>query len=118
MGMNTAMCWKPQAALGLLPHNLVSFVTELHACFSAGKPPVDGDPVAVHSPVPGSGFRSQIAKRGDSALAQALPGEQADLNLRLVQPTAVFRRVVDGEPIPQPASRLLAEPLHQCFAGV
>src|SRR5271157_6048895 len=59
MGMNTAMCWKPQAALGLLPHNLVSFVTELHACFSAGKPPVDGDPVAVHSPVPGSGVRSQ-----------------------------------------------------------
>jgi hypothetical protein len=46
-------------------------------------------------------------------LAHSLTGEQADLDLRLVQPTAVFRGVVHGETLPQQAADLLAEPVHQ-----
>src|ERR1035437_1562888 len=82
--------------LGLRPLNVVSFVVELPACLSTREPPVDGDLITVHSPVPGPGFPPQVAERGDSSLAQTLPGEQADLNLGLIQPTAVFRRVMDG----------------------
>ena len=104
--------------LGLLPRDVVSFVAELLACLSAGKPPVDSDPITVHSPAPGSGFPPQVAERRDSSRTQALPGEEADFDLCLIEPASVCRRVVDGEPVPQPASRLLAEPLHHRLAGV
>lgn len=36
----------------------------------------------------------------ESALAQALSAEEADLSLRLVQPAAVSRRAVDCEAAP------------------
>ena len=39
-----------------------------------------------------------------AAFPQTLPREQPDFNLRLIQPTAVSRRVMDGEPIPDFAS--------------
>ena len=53
--------------------------------------------------VPGAGLPSQDAQGGDSALAQALPGEQADLDFRLVQPAPVLGRVMDREAVPDRA---------------
>src|ERR1017187_9820402 len=50
-------------------------------------------------PAPGPGFPPQIAQRRDSSLAQTLPGEQADFDLRLTdaglvgsRPGAALRR--------------------------
>ena len=51
-------------------------------------------------------------------LAQALAAEQADLNLSLIQPASMLGRVMHGKARPQPSARLLAESVHQCFAGV
>ena len=50
----------------------------------ADKLPVDGDTVAIHLAVPHLGFPPQVSERRDSALAQTLAAEQADLDLRLV----------------------------------
>jgi hypothetical protein len=58
----------------------------------------------------------QLSERWDSSPAQALTGEQADLDLRLVQPTAVFGGVVHRETLPQQAADLFAEPIHQRLA--
>ena len=46
--------------------DLVSFVTELHACLSAGEAPIDGDSIAVHSPVPDAGFVLEVPQRWDA----------------------------------------------------
>lgn len=96
----------------------MSFVAELLACFCACEPPVDGDAVAVHLAVPGLGFPSKLAERRDSASAQTLAAEQADLDLRLVEPASVFGRVMHGEPVPQPAADLFSEALHDGLAAV
>lgn len=45
-----------------------------------------------------------------------LSGEQTDLDLRLLQPAAVFGSVMHCEPIPQQAADLLAEAVHNRFA--
>jgi len=72
----------------------------------------------IHAATPCSYFAAERRSISDPALAQALPREQTDRDLGLVQPTAVFGRVVQGKPIPQPSSRFLAEPFHDRFAGV
>ena len=59
--------------------------------------------------VPSAGLASLDAQGGISALAQALPGKQADLDLRLIQPTPVLGRVMDREAIPDRAAHLLSE---------
>src|ERR1039458_10450655 len=56
------------------------------ASWLARELPVDGDTVSVHFPVPCPCFPLELSERRDSPLAQALTGEQADLDLRLVQP--------------------------------
>jgi hypothetical protein len=48
---------------------VVSFVVELSACLSTREPPVDGDPITVHSPVPGPGFPPQVAEGTDRRTA-------------------------------------------------
>jgi hypothetical protein len=67
--------------------------------------------MTVHTATPGSSFLVQgsISK---PALAQALPGEQADGDFGLVQPTAVLGRVVYRESAPQTALRVLAKASH------
>src|SRR5271157_2250324 len=75
--------------------------------------PVDPDMMAIHAAVPCARLFAKGAKSPDPALAQALPGEQADLDLRLIQPTAMLGRVVNREAIPQPASGLVAKPFYQ-----
>jgi len=43
--------------------------------------PVDRDPVAVHTPLPGDGLLAQRRQVPDPAFANALPCEQANLKL-------------------------------------
>src|SRR6516225_8225202 len=109
-----------QAAEILVPRpcNVVSSIAEFRACFSAGKAPVDGYPITVHSPAPSSGFPPQVVQRGDSSPSQTLPGEQADFDLCLIEPAAVGGRIVHREPAPQPAAGFLAIPLHHGLASV
>ena len=105
-----------------VPHQTVSYThldvykRQLLPCFFAGELPVDGYLVAVHFPVPGSGLLLQLSERRDSSSAQALTGEQTDLDLRLVQPAAVFGSVMHREALPQQAADLLTESVHQRFA--
>ena len=70
--------------------------------------PVDFDSVAVHPPVPGFGFSLQRLEVGDSSLAQTLAGKQADLDFRLIQPTAVRGSVVDRKARPDLAPELFS----------
>lgn len=84
----------------MVPFRLWFFVLELPACIFPRKPPVDLNPPPVHPSIPGVRLPPQRALIGDSSLPQALPGEKADLDFRLVQPTPVFRRVVNRESIP------------------
>src|ERR1019366_4759060 len=117
-GFNIARFDMPllQSELGLRPCEFVPVVAELLACLLARELPVDGDTVAVHFPVPCSCLSLQLSERRDSPPAQALTGEQADLDLRLVQPAAVVRGVMHRETLPQQAADLLAEPVHQRLA--
>ena len=67
----------------------------------AGEVPLDGGAIAIEATVPGFYFvlqRGQIAK---SAFPQALTAEQADFDLGLVEPAAMFGRVMDSEAVPQ-----------------
>jgi hypothetical protein len=60
-----------------------------------------GSTVAEHSfLVPCFRFMIQVGQGWDSTLPQALSAEQADLDLGLVQPAAVFGCAVHREPIP------------------
>ena len=52
---------------------------------------------------------SQDAQGGNSAPAQALPGKQADFDLRLVQPATLLGRVMNGEAIPDSTAPLLSQ---------
>jgi hypothetical protein len=52
---------------------------------------VDFYAAAIDSPVPGSGFFVQSGQACDASFSQALAAEETDLDLGLVQPTAVLR---------------------------
>src|ERR1700739_1211215 len=56
--------------------------------------------MTVHPPIPGFCFPAETLKIWNSSLPQTLPGEDPDFDLRLIEPTAVCRCVVHGEPIP------------------
>ncbi|HEY5176742.1 MAG TPA: hypothetical protein VII95_21130, partial [Terriglobales bacterium] len=60
---------------------------EFLSCLPAIEFPVDPDMMAIHAAVPCARLFAKGANSPDPALAQALPGEQADLDLRLIQPT-------------------------------
>ena len=61
---------------------------------------------------------AQLDDVSDPALPQALAAEHADLDLRLIQPTSMLRRVVHRKTIPQPSAILLAKAVGQRLAGV
>ena len=76
-------------------------VAELAAGCPAVELPVDLDLIAVHTAVPGATL--SMAKRlevWDSPIAEALPREQTNFDLRLVESPAVFWGVVNGKTIP------------------
>ena len=94
--------------LVLRPRERVACITKL---FTRGFPvelPIDFDVSAVRAAIPRAAFLAERGQIGDSALAEALPGKQTDLDFRLVEPASVFGRVVYGEPIPEGAAPLLA----------
>src|ERR1017187_3813456 len=106
-----------QAHLGLWPLGVV-LVFELLSGFLAIECPIDRDAISVGSPVPGAGFRPENPDLAESALPQTLLGKEADLQFRLIQPTSVYRRGVNGEPISQRPTLFLAEAVRQRLLGV
>ena len=82
------------------------------------EPPVDLGPFLIGLPVPGLGFPLQRCQIRNPPRAQTLPREHAEFDLRLIEPTSVFRRVVHAEPIPDIPALLLAEAIGQRFAAV
>jgi hypothetical protein len=87
---------------------MVFLITELAAGRFAVKSPVDSDLLAIHPAIPGARFPLQRLQIGYTSFAETLAGQQADLDLRLIQPASMSGRVVDGEAIPDPVSRRLA----------
>src|ERR1022692_3210000 len=110
------MCYR-NVILGLWPLGVV-LVFKLLSGFLAIECPIDRDASSVGSPVPGAGFRPENPDLAESALPQTLLGKEADLQFRLIQPTSVYRRVVNGEPIPPRPTLFLAEAVRQRLLGV
>ena len=79
----------------------------------AVKLPVDLDAVAIHPSIPGSGFPAQRLQVGYSSGSQTLTGEDPDFDLRLIEPTSMGGRVVNGKPIPDLAAELGAVEVRQ-----
>src|ERR1700756_863756 len=104
--------------LGLRPHRKVLCITKLAAGSPTVEAPVDPGAGAIDAAIPGAGFAAQGLEVGDSAAAEALAREQADFDLRLVEPTAVDRRVVHGEAFPEFAASLAAITVGEGFAAV
>ena len=69
----------------------------------AGKAPLNGNPMTVHTTTSSLSFSPQRGTISDPSPTQTLLGEQADGDLRLVQPVAMFGGVVNRESIPQPS---------------
>ncbi len=68
--------------------------------------------------VPGAGLPSQDAQGWNSALAQALPGKQADLDFRLIQPASMLGRVMDREAVPDRTASLFSEIIGEGFPAM
>jgi len=68
-----------------------------------GEPPFHECPSTIELAIPRSCFGRE------SAFAQALTGEQSDLDLGLIEPTAALWSVVDREAAPQLRPLLKAE---------
>ena len=62
--------------------------------------PGDLDTITIHPAIPGLRFATQGFEIGDSPITQTLPREDPDFDLRLIEPTSVCGRVVDGEAVP------------------
>src|SRR6266849_3019521 len=54
--------------------------------------PSDFGPLTIHSSIPRTALPSEGGEVRNPAGPEALAGEEADLDLGLIQPTAVFRR--------------------------
>jgi hypothetical protein len=91
---------------------------ELSARLLAGEPPVDFDTVPVDLAAPGPRFQFQDGQAWDSAPSQTLPGEQADLDLCMVQPASVRRSVVNREAVPEIAALLLPEVIGESLTAM
>src|ERR1035437_679651 len=99
--------------LVLRPHEEVLIVIERLARFLARKPPIDGHLVTVHPAIPGARLKLKVSQTGDSTLAQALASEETDFDFRLIEPTAVARRVMHRESAPNLVAYLGSENVGQ-----
>jgi hypothetical protein len=66
----------------------------------------------VGAAIPRLGLTSQGGDIPNPSLAKALPTEDANLNLSLIEPTSMLWRVMNGKAIPQPSARRSAEVIH------
>jgi hypothetical protein len=82
------------------------------------EPPVDLGPFPVGFAIPSLGFPLKRCQIRNPARAQTLPRVQAEFDLCLIEPTAVYRRVMHAEPTPDISTPLLAEVVGQRFAAV
>lgn len=88
------------------------------SCLAPREPPLDGDVVTIHSAAPGAGLSAEFGYGVDSALAQALSAEQADLHFGWIQPASVFGGVMEREAVPDPVSNCFPKAINDSFAGV
>ena len=86
--------------LGPWPLKRVPFVTELAASGPAIEFPVNSLASTVNASNPSSAFPTEGCQIGNSARSEALPGKHCEFDFRLVEPTAVFGRVMDGKSAP------------------
>jgi len=68
--------------------------------------------------VPSARLPAQHTQSGNSVLAQALPRKQTDFGFRMVQPTSMLGRVMDGEAVSHRAARLLSEIVGEGFPAM
>ena len=74
--------------------------------------------ILVDSPVPSAGLVFQSGQISDPTAAEALPGEEADLDFLLIQPTAMFGCVVNHQSAPQLPPWLRPEGIRERLAPV
>ncbi len=96
----------------------MSFVAELAAGALAVELPLNADLIPIHALVPRLRLAAQGTEIRDSSLAQALAREDPDFDFRLIQPTAVGRRVMDGEAVPDLRGHLIAENVRQALSSM
>jgi hypothetical protein len=68
--------------------------------------------------IAGFSLAAQRSDVPDPVSSQALTAEETILNLGLIEPTSMLGRVMDGEALPKPSARRIAETVHQRLAGV
>ena len=71
--------------------------------------PVDLDSGAVHAPIPGPGLLPKHLQVRNSSGSQALPGEDPNLDLGLIEPASLSGGVMDAEAVPDFPAEFLAE---------
>src|SRR5262245_52393593 len=70
------------------------------------------DAIMIHASIPSLSFAPQRLEAGDPSLAQTLPREDSNFDLRLIQPTAVGGGVMNREAVPDIGGHL--GPEHRC----
>lgn len=84
----------------------------------AVEPPLNHEAGAVNPLVPRLGFDFERAEVRNAARSEALPGKQTDFDFGLVEPTAVFGCVMQGEPTPECVCFFLPKVRDQRFPAV
>jgi hypothetical protein len=80
--------------------------------------PFNESAFVVDIEIPCPGLCREGGQIRDAALAQALAGEQADFQFRLIERTAMLRGVVNREAVPRWYSLLGAQGIGERFAAV
>ena len=83
------------------------FVVKLPASSFAIEFPGDLDAIAVHPAIPGATLTAKRLEVWDSPITETLPREEADFDLRLIEPTSMCWGVVNGEAVPNFGSPFL-----------
>src|SRR5215831_4608239 len=97
---------------------MCAFVAELPSCGLPVEPPLDLHSIPIHPAVPGFRLDPQSFQTGNASLTQTLPREYPDFDLCLIEPTAMGRRVMDREPIPDCRRHFFTKGIGQCFAAM
>jgi hypothetical protein len=88
---------------------------QLPICVSTRKRPLDATSIGVSPPLPSRNLRGESRLLGSTA-RQALPLQDADLDLGHVQPTRMLGRVVELDPANQGRGGLHTEHLFEALA--
>jgi hypothetical protein len=94
------------------------FIAELAAISFTVEFRVDPIVIPIHPPIPGLCLPAEIRKRWNASLPQALPRENPDFDLCLIQPTSMAGCVMDGEAAPDRRRHFRSEHSRQRFPSV